>query len=124
MTIYFKPGGIKKYSAPYVVHIELTYISVKFGIANPYVDGSINSSGNTMVLPSYYLEVVLCGCVSSDATVVMYMAGFSYIFFIAHKLSTLKPVDGPTFVVHGFLILRGDQDVLMVLLCLKSVCVP
>ena len=36
IPIYFKSWGIKKYSVPYMVQIELTYIPV-----NPYVDGSI-----------------------------------------------------------------------------------
>ena len=137
MSIYFKPWGIKKYPVPYIVQIELTYISIKCGIVNFYVDGFLNSSGNAMVLPPYYLKVVLCGSVASDATVVMYRGGFlqvfsesfskgpkglSYIFLIICQFSTLEPVDGPTFVFHWVLILRGNLDVLMVLLHLKSVC--
>ena len=80
-----------------------------------------------MVLPPYYLEVILCGGVASDATVVVYRGGFlqvyfesfskdpgglSYIFLTTCKFSTLEPVDGSTFVFHGVLILRGDQDIL------------
>ena len=72
------------------------------------------------------MEVVLCGSVASDATVVMYRGQFlqvffeslskgpsclSYIFIIPCKFSTLKPVGGPTFVFHGVPILRGNQDV-------------
>ena len=38
--------------------------------------------------------------------------GLSYVFLITCKFSTLDPVDGPTVVLHGVLILRGDQDVL------------
>ena len=87
-----------------MVKIELTYISVKCGIVNPYVDGFLNSSGNPMVLLPYYLEVVLCGCVASDASVVMFRGGFlqvlfesfskgprglSYVFLITCKFSTL-----------------------------------
>ena len=81
IPIYFKPWAIKKYTVPYMVQIELTYISIKCWIVNPYVDGFLNSSGNAMVLPPYYLEVVLCGCVASDATMVMYRGGFLQVFF-------------------------------------------
>ena len=81
MPIYFKPWGIKKYSVPYVVQVELTYISIKCGIVNPYVDRFHNSSGHAMVLPPYYLEVVLYGSVTSDATEVMYRGGFLQVFF-------------------------------------------
>ena len=126
MPIYFKPWGIEKYSVPYMVQIELTYISIKCGIVNPYVHGFLNIFGNAMVLPPYYLEVVLCGCVESDATLVIYRGGFlqvllesfskgprglSIIFLITHKFSTLQPVDGSTFVSLSVLILRGNQDV-------------
>ena len=73
-----------------------------------------------------YLKVVLCGFVASHATMVMEREGFlqvffesfskgpsglSYIFLITCKFSTLAPIDGPTFVFHGVLILRGNQDV-------------
>ena len=81
IPIYFKPWAIKKYTVPYMVQIELTYISIKCWIVNPYVDGFLNSSGNAMVLPPCYLEVVLCGCVASDATMVMYRGGFLQVFF-------------------------------------------
>ena len=43
MPIYFNPWGIKKYSVPYMVQIELTYIPIKCGIVNPHVDGFLNS---------------------------------------------------------------------------------
>ena len=122
-----------------MVQIELTYISIKCGIVNPYVNGFPNSSGSAMAIPPYYLQVVLCGCISDDATVAMYRAGFlqvlfecssrghrgfSYLFLITCKFSTLEPVDGTTFVFHGIIIFRGNQDVSMVLLSLKSVCMP
>ena len=64
-----------------MVQIELTYISIKFGIVNPYFDGFLNSSDTAMVLPHYYLEVFLCGSVASDATVAMYRGGFLQVLF-------------------------------------------
>ena len=75
MPIYFEPWGIKKYSVPYKVQIELTYIPIKCGIVNPCIDGFLNSSGNAMVLPPYYLEVVLCGSMACYATVIVYGEG-------------------------------------------------
>ena len=50
--------------------------------------------------------------------------GFPYVFLITHKVPTLEPVDGPTFVFHGVLILGGTRRFLMVLLPLKCVCMP
>ena len=55
MPIYFKPWGIKKYSVPYMVQTEFTYISIKCGIVNPCIYGFLNCSGNVMVLPSSLL---------------------------------------------------------------------
>ena len=123
MYIYFQPWGNTKYSVPYIVHIVLTYISFTCGIVNPYVDGFLNSCGNAMIVCPYYFEIILCGRLDRDATVVVYRGfllvlfesfskgpgGLSYIFLITQS------VDGPTFVFHGVIILRGDQDVLMVL---------
>ena len=94
-----------------MVQIGLTYIFIKYGIVNPYVDGFLNGYGNAMVLPPYYLEVVLCNCVARSATVFVYRGGFlhvlfesspkvlkvSYIFLITCKFSILEPVDGLTF---------------------------
>ena len=37
--------------------------------------------------------------------------GFPYVLIITCKVSTLEPVDGPTFVSHGVLVLGGDQQV-------------
>ena len=51
MPIYFKAWGIKKYSVPYMVQIELTYVCIKCGIVNPYVDGFLNNSGNVIGPP-------------------------------------------------------------------------
>ena len=72
MSIYFKSLGIKEYSVPCMVQIELTYISIKCGVVNLYVDGFFNCSGRAMVLPPYYFEVALCGYVASSATMVVY----------------------------------------------------
>ena len=41
LPFYFKPRGIKKYSIPYMVQIELTYIFIKGGVVNSNVDGSL-----------------------------------------------------------------------------------
>ena len=109
-----------------MVQIGIGYICIMHGIYNPYVDGFLNSSGNAMVLPPHYLEVVLSGSWTSDLTVVMYRGGLlqvllesfwkgprglSYIFLITWKFSTLEPVDGSIFVFYRVLILRGNQDV-------------
>ena len=71
-----------------------------------------------MVLPSYYLEIVLCSDVASIATVVVYRGGFlkvlfesfskgpkglSNVFLITHNV--------PTFVSYGVLILGGNQEI-------------
>ena len=37
--------------------------------------------------------------------------GLSYVFLITRKVPTLEPVDGPTFVFHGVLVLWGNQEV-------------
>ena len=111
MPIYFKCWGIKKYSIPYMVQIELTYIPIKCGIVNPYVDGFLNSSGNAMVLPLYYLEVVLCDCLASDATVVVYRGGFLQVFLESF-------VKFPGGIPYTFLITHK------LLLPLKWVCMP
>ena len=76
MSFYFKPRGIKKYSIPYMVKTELTYISIKSGVVNSNVDGFFNCSGSAMVRPPYYLEVILCGGLSSGATVIVYRGWF------------------------------------------------
>ena len=91
-----------------------------------------------MVLPPYNLEVFLCGGVTFIVTVVMYrvvsfrcslnlspkVLGLPYVFLIIHKVPTLEPVDGPTFVFPDVLIPGGTQRFLMVLLPLKWVCMP
>ena len=76
-----------------------------------------------MVLPPYYLEVILSGGVVCVITVVIYRGGFlkvffesfskgprgfPYVFLITCKVPALEPVDGPTFVCHGILVLGGD----------------
>ena len=80
-----------------------------------------------MVLPPYYLEVVLCGNVGGGVTVMVYKGrflqmllesfskgpgGLSYIFIITCKFSTLQPVDGPTFLLHWVLFLGRHQNIL------------
>ena len=72
----FQAQGVKKNFIPYMVPVELTYIHIKNGVVNANVDGFFNCSGSAMVLPPYYLEVVLCGGVASSASVVMYRGGF------------------------------------------------
>ena len=133
MPIYFEPWGIKKYSVPYMVQNEHTYILIKCGIVNPYVDGFLNSSGNTMVLPPYYLEVVLCENMACYATVIVYRGGFHQVFFesvskgpggllyIPHHTKVLHIGTNrwPTFVFHGVLVLGGNQDVFSGTIALK-----
>ena len=93
MPIYFNPWGITKYFVPYMVQIKLTYMYIKLRIVNPYVDGFLNSSGNAMVLPRNYFEVVLCGSVASDAAVVMYRGGFLQVFFKSFpKVLEVSPI--------------------------------
>ena len=85
-----------------------------------------------IVLAMPWSSLPIIGSVASDATVVVYRGeflqvlfesfskgpgGLSYIILITHKFSTLEPVDGPTFVFHGILILRGDQDVFQWFYC-------
>ena len=80
-----------------------------------------------MVLPPYYLEVFLCGNVTSGATVMVYRGwflqvllesfskgpgGLSYILLITSKFSTLEPVDGPIFLLHWFFVLGRHQNIL------------
>ena len=76
MPFYFKPWGIKKYSIPYMMQIELTYISIESGVVNRGVYGFFICSGKAMVLPPYYLEVILCGSMASSANVAVYRGGF------------------------------------------------
>ena len=59
-----------------MVLIELTYISVKSGVVNSNVYWFFNCSDDAMVLPPYYLEVVLCGGVACIVNVVVYRGGF------------------------------------------------
>ena len=88
MPIYFKPWGIKEYSVSYKVQIEL-----------------LMASDATVVIHRGGFLHVLFESFSEGPS------GLSYIFLITCKFSTLEPVDGPTFVFHRVLILRGDQDV-------------
>ena len=37
--------------------------------------------------------------------------GLPYVFLITCKVPILEPVDGPSFVFHGSLVLGGDQGV-------------
>ena len=75
-------------------------------------------------LPPYYLEVILSGGMACVISVMMYRGGllkvffesfskgpggFSYVFIIEGKVTTLEPVYGPTFVDHGVFVLGGDQ---------------
>ena len=79
-----------------------------------------------MALPPYYLEIVLCVCMACIVTMVMYRGwflkvffesfskgprGLPYVFLITCKVPTLKPVDGPTFIFYGFIVLGGNQEV-------------
>ena len=136
MPIYFKPWVIKKHSVQYMVYIELTYVPIKCGIVTLMEMDSLTALA--MPCPPSLLFGKL-SFVASDATVVVHRGGFLqvllesfskgpeglfYIFLITCKFSTLESIDGPSFVFHGVLILRGNQDVVMVLLPLKWVCMP
>ena len=68
-----------------MMQIELTYISIKCVVVNPYVDGFFNCSGNAMVLPPYYLEVVLCDYVASGAAVIDNVLSASGLTMVSKK---------------------------------------
>ena len=108
-----------------MMQIKFTYISIKSWIIDSNVDGFFNCSGNAMVLPPYYLDIILCGGVVIVATVVVYRGGFlwvlfesfskgprglSYVFLITSKVPTLEPIDGLTFIFHEVLIFGGNQE--------------
>ena len=64
------PGILKSILSHIWCKLNLPIFLLSGGVVNPYVDEFLNCSGNAMVLPPYYLEVVLCGYVASSATVV------------------------------------------------------
>ena len=87
-----------------------------------------------MPLCPYYLEVILTDRMACVIAVVMYRGrilkvlfesfskgprGFPYVFIIAGKVTTLKPVYGPTFVDYGSLSLEKTSRFFMALLPLK-----
>ena len=124
MPFYYKPRSVKDNPVPYLVQIELTYISILFCIIDPNVSGFFNSSGNAIVLPPHYLEISLNGGMACVDAMIMYRGwflyvllesfckgsrGFPYVLIITCKVPTLEPVDGPTCVNHGILVLVGDQ---------------
>ena len=59
-----------------MVQIELTHISIKGGAVNCNVDRFFNCSGKAIVLPSYFLEFILCSVVASIVTVFVYRGRF------------------------------------------------
>ena len=76
IPFYFKPRGIKKYSIPYMVKIELTFISIKGG-----------------VLPPYFLEVILCGVIACIVTMVMYReCSFRCSLNLSSKILEVSPM--------------------------------
>ena len=75
-------------------------------------------------LPPYYLKVILTSGVACMVAMMMdgggvlqvlfepfskSPGGFPYVFIITGKVTTLKPVYGPTFADHGVFVLEGDQ---------------
>ena len=56
-----KPWGIEKYSVPYMVQIELTYISIKCGIVNPYIAGFTSQRAYYAIAPRHppHLEYII-----------------------------------------------------------------
>ena len=90
MPFYFKPRGIKKYSIPMWCKLNLPIFLLKSWIVGSNVDGFFNCSGNAMVHPPYYLEVVLCG----GATVVVYGEGsFRCSLNLSPKVLEVSPMD-------------------------------
>ena len=92
-----------------------------------------------MPLPSNYLEILLGGGMICVSAMTMYWGGilqvllesltkgpcgFSYVFIITGKVTTLEPVYGPTLVAMGSLSLGQTSRFLMVLLPLKWICIP
>ena len=63
--VYFKARGIKKDSVPDMIKVECTYFPIKGGIVDSDVNRFFYSPGQALVLPSYDVEIVLCGNVSS-----------------------------------------------------------
>ena len=105
---------------------ELTYISIRCAVFNSNIYWFFNSSGNAMVLPPYYLEVILSGGMACIVSMVVYRGrflqvffesfskgprGLPYVFLITCKVPTLELVDGPTFVFHGVLVFGRNQEV-------------
>ena len=77
-----------------------------------------------MPLPLYYLKVVLTSRMVCIVAMMMYRGGilqvlfesfskgpggFSYVFIIIGKVTTLEPIYGPTIADQGVFVLGGDQ---------------
>ena len=77
-----------------------------------------------MSLPPYYLKVILTSGMACIIAMMMDGRGvlqvlfesfskspgpFPYVLIITGKVTTLKPVYGPTFADHGVFVLGGDQ---------------
>ena len=80
-----------------------------------------------MPLPPYYLKVILTSRLACVIAMMMYKGGIlqvlfasfskdpgdiSYVFIITGKVTTLEPINGPTFADHGVFVLGEDQQVL------------
>ena len=76
-----------------------------------------------MPLPPYYFEVIMTGGVACMVTVLMNgrgvlqvlfvsftkgPGGFPYVFIITREVTTLEPIDDPTFADHRVFVLGGD----------------
>ena len=123
MPFYFKSRGIKKNPTHIWCKWNLSTFLFNVELLPLMYTDSFNSSDYAMVLPPYYLEIILSGSVTCIVTMVVYRGGFlqvifesfskgprslSYIFLITCKVPTLEPVDGSTFVFHGVFVLGGN----------------
>ena len=76
-----------------------------------------------MPLPPYYLEVIVTGGVACMVTVLMNgwgvlqvlfisftkgPGGFPYVLIITIEVTTLEPINGPTFADHRVFVFGGD----------------
>ena len=74
-----------------------------------------------------WLVVLLWWCIGEGSlwcSLNLCPGGLSYIFFITCKLLTLEPANGSTFLRHWVLVLGRHQNIVIVLLPLKWVCMP
>ena len=128
------PGVLRNTLSHIWCKLILPIFLLRVGLLN----GFFNCSGNAMVLPLYYLEVVLGG-VASIVTVLVYRGGFLKVFFESFSkdprglpyvltLHTRSPHWNqqmvPLLFSMGSLSLGETRRFLTALLPLKGVCMP